>query len=241
MPRIGQHGKVMGMQGTGFREFAVFDFDGTVIEGHSPVMLVRALAGQHIIPWRVAGAIAWWGARYKLRLPYDEATARHLIFRTLAGLPTPSVDAALGRFYSEVIAAHVFEDARREIMGYASQGVSIVIASASFGPIIRAAAADLGADAQLSTEMESADGYYTGKVQGVPLQGVDKRDAFISYADGLCGAGNWRLIAAYGDHSSDEPLLERAERPIAINPDRRLMRIARERGWETREWRRILP
>jgi HAD superfamily hydrolase (TIGR01490 family) len=228
------------MQETDVRKFVVFDFDGTIIEGHSPVMLVRTLASQHVIPLRVASAIAWWGARYKLRLPYNEATARHLIFRTLAGLPAALVDAALERFYSEVVVAHVFEDARREIMGYAGQGISIVIASASFVPIVRAAAADLGAEAQLSTEMESADGCYTGRVLGVPVQGTDKRDAFVRYADNSCGTGNWRLVAAYGDHRSDEPLLELAERPVAVNPDRHLMHIARERGWETREWRRVL-
>jgi HAD superfamily hydrolase (TIGR01490 family) len=37
--------------------------------------------------------------------------------------------------------------------------------------------------------------------------------------------------AAYGDSASDLPVLELVGRPHAVNPDKRLARVAAERGW----------
>jgi phosphoserine phosphatase len=45
---------------------------------------------------------------------------------------------------------------------------------------------------------------------------------------GLSGAD----CAFYSDSVHDLPLLEAVARPVAVNPDHRLKRIARRRGWE---------
>lgn len=41
-----------------------------------------------------------------------------------------------------------------------------------------------------------------------------------------------RLDVAYGDTWMDIPLLEHAERPVAVYPDEKLKALAKERGWE---------
>ena len=38
---------------------------------------------------------------------------------------------------------------------------------------------------------------------------------------------------AYSDSYSDVPFLEAVGHPVAVNPDRRLKKIARLRGWPT--------
>jgi phosphoserine phosphatase len=45
--------------------------------------------------------------------------------------------------------------------------------------------------------------------------------------DGIDLAGS----TAYSDSYSDVPFLEAVGHPVAANPDRKLRRIARERGW----------
>ncbi len=39
---------------------------------------------------------------------------------------------------------------------------------------------------------------------------------------------------AYSDSATDEPMLAAVGHPVAVNPDRELLRIAREREWEVR-------
>jgi hypothetical protein len=43
--------------------------------------------------------------------------------------------------------------------------------------------------------------------------------------------------AAYSDSENDLPMLELVGNPVAVNPDARLKRIARERGWQVRDFR----
>lgn len=217
-------------------KFAVFDLDGTVLDGHSPVMLVETLFFSHAMPVRTGIAVAWWGLRYKMRLPHDQEAVRKRIFSLFAGRPTDEVDHMLEHFYDDVVSKHVRNDARREIEAYQHDGIPVVLVSASFEAIVKRAANDLGAYAQISTQMEEANGTYTGKVSGRSVQGVGKRDAFSEWADSACGVGNWEIVAAYGDHYTDEQIMLMARYPVAINPDNKLKRIASEHGWEIREW-----
>jgi len=39
------------------------------------------------------------------------------------------------------------------------------------------------------------------------------------------------IVAAYGDTLSDLPMLEMSEQPVAVYPDKKLLRVAVERGW----------
>jgi len=43
---------------------------------------------------------------------------------------------------------------------------------------------------------------------------------------------------AYSDSFSDVPMLEAVGQPAAVNPDRRLRRVARERGWPVLDLKR---
>jgi phosphoserine phosphatase len=112
-----------------------------------------------------------------------------------------------------------------------------LIASASFTPIIDEAAHDLGADGFIATRMEIEDGCYTGKTIGKPPEGEQKLLQLQQYADERYGEGNWVLECAYGDHFSDVPLMSSATQAVAVDPDRRLERIARARGWAVVAWR----
>jgi hypothetical protein len=43
---------------------------------------------------------------------------------------------------------------------------------------------------------------------------------------------------AYSDSITDLPMLELVGNPVVVNPDRDLLRVAREREWEVREFQR---
>ena len=42
--------------------------------------------------------------------------------------------------------------------------------------------------------------------------------------------------SAYSDSATDLPMLEAVGRPVAVNPDRALAKVATERGWEIRNF-----
>ncbi len=86
------------------RRVAVFDFDGTTIDGQSGSLFTRYLLSHGLMsPLRLA-RLVWWGARYKLHLPYRQDEARELVFGSLAGRTSEEVDAVMTGFHDEVLA-----------------------------------------------------------------------------------------------------------------------------------------
>jgi HAD superfamily hydrolase (TIGR01490 family) len=218
------------------QRFVVFDFDGTILAGHSPVMLVKSLLRRRIIPISTLLSVAWWGFRYKMHLPHEQCEVRKQIFNIFKDLSARDVDKIMEHLYDTEISRWLRRDALETIRTYQELGVPVIIVSASFEAIVKRAAVELGAFAQLSTKMEIVDDRYTGEVGSTPVEGLEKRRAFVEFADGMCGSGNWELLAAYGDHHTDIELLELARRPVAVTPDGKLRRIAHARKWEIVNW-----
>ena len=221
----------------GKMRLAVFDFDGTSIEGNSPVMLVSHLARRRMIGKRVTLRIALWGLRYKLRLPQNESWVRGMVFSAFEGKPVAEVDAYLARFYEDKIAKRFRAEADEAMRRHAQEGIVVVVVSATFEPIIIRAMQDHPIDYQISTRMKvAADGTYTREVEGLPVEGDEKLAALTRFADARFGAGRWEIAHAYGDHHSDRTLLKAATTAHAVDPDRPLTRTARRLGWEILDW-----
>ena len=194
---------------------AVFDYDGTILSGQSGSLFSRYLLSNGLVTKRTALRLFWWGVRYKLHLPFRQDEARELIFRDLG--------------------AHGYDYA--EILRRADEGCTTVLVSATFFEIARLAAERLGIDGVAATRMErDANGAYTGKVDGEVVAGEGKVRAVVAWAEERFGH-DWSIVYAYGDHFTDEPLLERADTPYAVCPGTTLSRIAKKRGWQSLNWR----
>lgn len=223
--------------GEGPVRLAAFDFDGTALDGNSPVMLVTYLARRRMLNPSVVLRIGMWGLAYKLRLPQNEAWVRGLVFRAFAGKPVAEVDQFLFDFYDECVGPHVRAAAREAMDAWHAQGVKVVCVSATFEPIVVRAMRDLPFDFQISTRMKvNSDGTYGCEVDGTPVEGDQKMIELRRFANAKWGVGGWELAAAYGDHHSDRAMLAAAKQGFAVCPDRPLGRTAKERGYEVLEW-----
>ncbi len=218
-------------------QLAVFDFDGTSIEGNSPVLLVNHLFRKGLLGKRVLLRILAWGIAYKLRLPQNESWVRGLVFSAFAGRPKDEVDAYLMRFYDQIIAPRFREQADAAMRSHRQEGMVVVVVSATFEPIVLRALEGHPFQFQISTRMRVADnGTYTREVEGLPVEGEEKLVAISRFADKQFGKGAWEIAHAYGDHHSDRAVLGAARTPHAVDPDRPLARTARRLGWEVCMW-----
>ena len=223
--------------GEGPVRLAAFDFDGTALDGNSPVMLVTYLARRRMLNPSVVLRIGMWGLAYKLRLPQNEAWVRGLVFRAFAGKPVSEVDQFLFDFYDECVGPHVRAAAREAMDAWHAQGVKVVCVSATFEPIVVRAMRDLPFDVQISTRMKvNSDGTYGCEVDGTPVEGDQQMIELRRFANAKWGPGGWELMAAYGDHHSDRAMLAAAKQGFAVCPDRPLGRTAKERGYVVLEW-----
>jgi len=86
----------------------------------------------------------------------------------------------------------------------------------------------------LATQLEIRDGRWTGRVAGAAMFGEEKALAIKRFARerGIPLAQS----SAYGDSSLDRWMLASVGHPVAINPTRRLRRVARLHGWQILAW-----
>ncbi|MES2822378.1 MAG: HAD family hydrolase [Pseudomonadota bacterium] len=104
----------------------------------------------------------------------------------------------------------------------------IITATNSFvtGPIARL----LNVDDILATDPEIIDGRYTGKSIGTPCFQGGKVIRLHEWLK----TNNQKLDNAYfySDSINDLPLLDLVTHPVAVDPDERLEKIAKEKGWQ---------
>jgi phosphoserine phosphatase len=127
---------------------------------------------------------------------------------------------------------------------HALRGDAIVLVSGTLAPLAEVVKFALerellwrGVDCKIfviATQLEIADGCWTGKVSAAAMFGEEKALAVKEFAR----AQNILLArcSAYGDSSQDRWMLAAVGHAFAVNPTLRLRRIARSRGWQILYW-----
>lgn len=111
-----------------------------------------------------------------------------------------------------------------ELEEHRRQGATLVLASATYQPVLEAFAERCGARA-LGTRLEIVSGVATGRISGRVNAGREKSDRLVA------AIRPERVSIAYGDSSSDIPMLELSAAPVAVHPDAGLRKLAALRGW----------
>lgn len=223
-------------------QVAVFDFDGTSIEGSSPSWLVNRLIFEHKISPITSLKIGFWGLAYKWHLPQNESWVRGQVFKAFVGQSKEDVDRYLTSFYDTYIEKRFRPDADAAMRRCAEEGCEVIVVSASFEPIVQRAMDLHPFHYQISTRMKVADdGTYTREVEGRPIEGAEKMLALQHWCDGRFGEDNWEIAYAFSDHHSDRPLLTAAKHPFVVSPNSGMARIAKEEGWPVLDWQIDVP
>lgn len=139
---------------------------------------------------------------------------------------------AQARFLREVITPAITPQARALVHQHRQAGDAVVIVTATNEFVTRPIAHAFGVDELIAVELaRGPGGWISGEIRGTPSFREGK---VARVADWLAGRGlGWddASITFYSDSMNDLPLLERAQQPVATNPDDRLRALARQRGW----------
>jgi HAD superfamily hydrolase (TIGR01490 family) len=214
------------------REAAFFDLDKTVIARASMIAFGR--------PFRRAGLLsrwvlvrALWGQLVYLWIGADEkklTKTRDAALKLTRGWDQQKVRSIVRDTIDEVIEPIVFEEALELIRSHRADGRIVAIVSAAPEEVVQPLAEHLGADLAIGTRAKvDEDGRYSGELERYAY-GPQKAEAVRELAGemGIDLASSY----AYSDSVTDLPMLEAVGHPVAVNPDRPLLRVARERGWD---------
>ncbi|MEO1082320.1 MAG: HAD-IB family hydrolase [Pseudomonadota bacterium] len=214
----------------GPRICAIFDFDGTLISGYSATAFIREQLRRGDLSARdfleLASAMASFGLG---NMGFSAMMAATTQF--LDGIEESAYIELGEDLFDKQIARLVYPEARALIAAHRAKGHTLAIISSATPYQVEPAAADLGIENVLCTQLEVEDGVFTGQVVRPTCFGQGKVDAAEVLADGV--GANLGQSFFYSDSTDDQLLLERVGNPVALNPSEKLRAVARDNAWPT--------
>ena len=136
------------------------------------------------------------------------------------------------RFLRDVITPAIRPAATELLQQHRRAGDQLVIVTATNEFVTRPIADALGVPDLIAVRLATGpDGWITGEIDGVPSMRAGK---VVRVEEWLRSRGlGWDDVETtfYSDSMNDLPLLERADHPVATNPDATLRQVAQQRGW----------
>jgi HAD superfamily hydrolase (TIGR01490 family) len=214
---------------------AFFDLDRTLLRRSSALALAGSFRERGLISRRQLLQAAAWQLLFVARGASHEAvrSAAEDGLRVLAGHRPEELRALVVDAMEPVLRPLVYAEPLHLVEQHRARGERVFVVSASLQEIVEAIAEDLGLDGGLGTICEVRDGRYTGRALRA-LHAEAKAECLreVAARDGL----DLAACTAYSDSHTDLPFLEAVGRPVAVNPDRQLRRIAVDRGWPVLEF-----
>jgi HAD superfamily hydrolase (TIGR01490 family) len=215
-------------------EAAFFDLDKTVIATSSVMALGGRFYREGLISKRTIVRGIYGQIIYLLLGADDEKMERmrEAMLALTKGWDQQRINEIVRETLDDVLTPIIYAEALELIEEHKRAGRKTVIISSSPIETVAPLGEYLGVDDVIATRARlDADGRYTGELEFYAY-GPHKAEAIREMAvkDGIDLANSY----AYSDSITDLPMLELVGNPVAVNPDRELTRVAREREWDTR-------
>jgi HAD superfamily hydrolase (TIGR01490 family) len=215
---------------------AFFDVDRTLVACNTGRLFLRDLRRRGEISFLRAMRAMGWMVKYHLSLMDLDGLAAMLIAQ-MRGQSEQDFAEHCRRWVEDDVLPRLLPSALRKIERHRKEGHLLAILSSSPSYITRPIAETLGLDEVLSTQFEVEGGQFTGKLLGPACYGKGK----VHWAEDLVARKSVDLGSSYfyTDSYSDLPMLERVGHGVVVNPDPRLKREAKRRGWPVENWQEV--
>ena len=212
---------------------AFFDLDGTLLSVNSGRLWMRHEYKQgRLSKWKLfQGALFITAYRFGL-LNMDRAMNKAL--DTVTGLEEQVLRARTEDWYQKHVRHHAAQGAWPVLDQHRGQGDLLVLLTLSSPYEAAAATKHFGLDHSLSSSYGLNGTQLTGKFVQPLCYGPGK----VTVAEAFAREHGVDLDGSsfYTDSITDLPMLERVKHPVVVNPDPRLLRVARQRNWPVQDW-----
>ena len=203
---------------------AIFDLDGTLLPGTSAEREFIRFAlktGQQTVPKAIRAFLSW-----AVRIPTRGVQSNKIHF---GGVEVNLLSETAETFCRQQLTHHIPDQAQRLIAAHRTAEDCLGIVSGSPQLLIAPLKDLLDLDFVVGTKLACEQGRLTGDLDGPRVSGSEKvrqsDEAARTYGFDL------RESAAYGNAFDDRFLLAEVTHPVVVNPDGRLARLARKKGW----------
>jgi len=212
---------------------AFFDLDKTLITENSARLWMMRMYRQGRVGRMDIAAGGLFLLAYHLGVVNMERATRKAL-STVIGASEDELRRDTEAWFHEEVVPVEAPGARAVIEEHRLAGHRLVLLTSSSPYESACALKHWGLDDSLSMQYEIVDGRFTGEVVLPLCYGEGK----VHYAEELAAEKAIDLDESwfYTDSYTDLPMLERVGHPMVVNPDPRLRREARRRGWPILDW-----
>lgn len=178
--------------------------------------------------------LGYWLLQYKFGV-FDMERVLQKALLGIRGMPEIVLAARCDDWFTQYVEKHITDAGREAVRRHREAGdvCAIVTAASFYGS--RPLTSILGIDHLVSSELEvDGDGRFTGRPAGPLCIGQGKLERARRLLDRL-GLELEEAIF-YTDSIQDLPLLEKVGQKVCVNPDLRLRRLAKKRGYRIESW-----
>ena len=213
-------------------ELALFDLDNTLFAGDSDYEWAQFLIERGVLDRERYEAQNDEFFRQYRAGTLDIHEFLDFQLAPLARHPRSQLDAWHAAFMDAKVRPMIGPRARELVARHRDAGALCAIVTATNSFVTAPIAREFGVAHLVATEPEVRAGSFTGKVAGIPCFRDGKVTRIEQWLAGIgqplaSFQGSW----FYSDSHNDLPLLERVTRPVAVDPDEPLRRVAESRGW----------
>lgn len=206
----------------------IFDVDFTIVRCSTVRNFLFRGIREHLIGPSISVYAPMLYIRYALLKERIEADER--VYPFLEGVSRTRLEALAHKLFEDVFKPRIIPPVASRIARALEAGERTLIASSSFGIILKPISQHFGISEIIANELEFSGEAATGRLMGRPIFGEGKRLRVLEYLKSI--GAEPRDCSFYSDSSRDLPLLQEVGTAIAVNPDRRLRRTARKLRWE---------
>jgi len=208
---------------------AIFDLDNTLLGGDSDHAW-----GEFLVQRGIVDRTVYAEANDRFYREYQNGTLDIHAYLAFALEPlTRFTRAELNTLHDDFMRSMItpmrLAKADALLAEHRARGDFLLIITATNAFVTRPIGAALGVDALLATEPEIRHDRYTGKITGTACFREGKVTCLREWLE----QHPYDIVTAsfYSDSQNDLPLLEMVGRPVAVDPDDMLRRVASARGW----------
>lgn len=216
-------------------EIAFFDVDHTVSRRATALaFVIVCIKRRYVKWWYLLGAPVLF-IFYRFFNVQMESLYR-MSLPVLKGLSRSELESIGQEAFSKYLINNLYSGALSEIERLRSRGVRVILATSTPFEAVYPLALHCGISAAdiISTQFSYTGGLFDGKLVGKPVFSRYK-SAIIGEFVGRSGT-DFQFCSFYSDSIHDLPLLEMVGHPVAANPDLRLRRLAKKRGWTIKDF-----
>lgn len=206
-------------------KLALFDLDDTLFDGDTEAEWVKYMDHRGFIQdFDFYSKMEAFEKNYREgRLDVDEYSK--FLLSPIIGKSLKELEDHIEDFTSDIVTR--FSDELSQELLDKHKNDTKVLTSGSLSFLVHKIGTKLGIDNCFGTDPEYLEGKFTGRVEGKPNFSQEK----VRRVNKWMGSKKFDQIFSYSDSIHDLPLLEFADFPMAISPDKELRRVAKEREW----------